>query len=133
MTETKTAADVLAEMADTYRERNKVYGDNFRNVGPIMKALHPAGIGLESAEDHEMFHLWNLIVVKLSRFAVSKLTHMDSIHDAAVYCAMIESIMKEREKNRDSLLAEIELSEDERVVHIPGTDGNQSDGMQRQS
>ena len=91
-----TAADILAEMAETYRERNKVYGDNFRLVGPVMAALHPEGIELKTAADHELFHLYSLVIVKLSRFATSNCRHLDSIHDAAVYAAMIEAILKER-------------------------------------
>ena len=90
------ASDVLQGMADTYRERNKVYGDNFRNVGHVMAALHPRGAGLQTPADHELFHLWSLLIVKLTRFANSDLTHIDSIHDAAVYAAMIEAILQER-------------------------------------
>lgn len=95
---TKTAADILADMADTYRERNKIYGDNYKRVGHIMTALHPIGIELKTAEDHELFHLWSLMIVKLSRFAVSGLTHEDSVHDLCVYGAMVEAILKGRRK-----------------------------------
>lgn len=90
------AADVLAEMAKTYRERNAVYGDNFRMVGPMMKVLFPAGVPPEVLHS-DQFHLFELMLVKLSRFAVSKLQHKDSIHDAAVYGAMIESIIVSNE------------------------------------
>jgi hypothetical protein len=93
----KDAAQILEDMAGTYCARNMVYGDNFRIVGPVMQQLHPRGVTLETAEDHEIFHLWSLIIVKLSRFATSELKHEDSIHDAAVYCAMIEAILKERQ------------------------------------
>lgn len=92
----KSAADILGDMAETYRQRNAVYGNNFRLVGDVMKALHPKGVQLHSAEDHELFHLWSLVIVKLSRFATSGLKHEDSVHDSAVYCAMIEAILKER-------------------------------------
>lgn len=93
-----TAASILDAMAETYRERNKVYGDNFRRVGPVMSELHPDGVLLRTPQEHEVFHLWSLIIVKLTRFATSGLTHEDSIHDAGVYAAMIESILKERKK-----------------------------------
>lgn len=91
-----TAADILGEMADTYRERNKVYGDNFRIVGKVLADLHPDGATQLSASDHELYHLWSLLVVKLSRFAVGGLTHLDSIHDLSVYAAMIEALLRER-------------------------------------
>lgn len=94
-----TSADqVLQQMAETYRDRNAVYGDNFRKVGPVLALLHPKGMKLVSGEDHELFHLWSLVIVKLSRFANSELTHEDSVHDAAVYLAMIEAILKERKQ-----------------------------------
>jgi len=89
-------ADLLAKMADTYRERNKVYGDNWRNVGNVMMALFPDGIELLNADAFNRWHLFELIVVKLTRFANSRLTHADSIHDIAVYAAMIEAAIIEK-------------------------------------
>jgi hypothetical protein len=90
------AADILAEMAETYRERNAQYGDNFRVVGPVMELLHPKGVELTDAQDHELFHLYSLLIVKLTRFANSNLSHLDSIRDLCVYGAMIEAILQER-------------------------------------
>lgn len=89
-------AIILDEMADTFRQRNAVYGDNYRKVGPVMLALHPQGVVLNTIQDHELFHLYSLLIVKLTRFATSGLTHEDSLHDLAVYAAMMESILKER-------------------------------------
>lgn len=94
----KNAADILAEMADTFRERNKVYGDNYKRVGAVMMALFPQGMSLTSAEDFNKWHLFELMVVKLTRFANSGLTHQDSIHDLAVYAAMVESIINQEQQ-----------------------------------
>jgi hypothetical protein len=92
----RTAANILDEMASTYRERNAVYGDNFRMVGQMMKVLFPEGIPKELLHsDH--FHLFELKLVKLSRFAISGLSHVDSIHDDGVYSAMIEQILTEQQ------------------------------------
>jgi hypothetical protein len=92
------ASNILAEMAETYRERNQVYGDNYKNVGKIMAILFPDGAPAELLHsDH--FHLFELMVVKLTRFAISDLSHQDSIHDTAVYAAMIEAILKEESNN----------------------------------
>ena len=91
-------ADLLAEMANTYRERNAVYGDNWRIVGDVMMALYPNGVKLCTADEFNRWHLFELIVVKLTRFVNSQLTHADSIHDIAVYAAMIEAAIKEREQ-----------------------------------
>lgn len=92
-----TAADILEEMAKTYRERNAIYGDNYRMVGPIMAILFPNGVSREVLGS-DQFHLFELKIVKLTRFAISNLTHLDSIHDDAVYSAMIESILRNQEK-----------------------------------
>jgi hypothetical protein len=93
-----TAADILAEMADTYRERNKVYGDNYKRVGAVMAAMFPNGVDLFTEEDYNVWHLFELMVVKLTRFANSGLTHEDSIHDAAVYAAMVESLIRKEKQ-----------------------------------
>lgn len=94
----KTAADILAEMADTYRERNKVYGDNYKRVGDVMSALFPEGVMLVTPEDFNVWHLFELMVVKMTRFANSGLTHEDSIHDLAVYAAMVESLIRKEKQ-----------------------------------
>jgi len=92
----KTAADILDEMAKTFRERNAVYGDNFRMVGKMMAVLFPKGVPPEVLHS-DQFHLFELKLVKLSRFAISNLQHLDSIHDDGVYSAMIESILIEQQ------------------------------------
>lgn len=88
----KTTGDILRNMAATFDERNKVYGSNYLMVAKLIKVLFPNGVPPGLVEkDH--FHLFELKLVKLSRFAISELTHMDSIHDDGVYSAMIESIL----------------------------------------
>lgn len=93
----KTAADILVEMANTYRERNAVYGNNYKRVGKLMAVLFPDGVPPEILHS-DQFHLFELILVKLSRFAISGLQHQDSIHDSGVYSAMIEAIILEGKK-----------------------------------
>lgn len=94
----KNAADILAEMAETFRERNKVYGDNYKRVGAAMVAMFPQGVHLKTEEDFNRWHLFELMVVKLTRFANTGLVHQDSIHDAAVYAAMVESLINKEAK-----------------------------------
>jgi hypothetical protein len=100
MIEFKDAGSILVEMGETFRERNKVYGDNYKRVGEVMNALFPDGVELKTVEDYNIWHLFELMIVKLTRFTNSNLTHEDSIHDAAVYAAMVESLIngKGREK-----------------------------------
>lgn len=85
----------LEAAAQTFRERNAVYGNNYEMVGPIMGILFPDGVDRQLLSS-DQFHLFELVIVKLSRLATSRLTHTDSAHDAAVYCAMIEAIIKEQ-------------------------------------
>lgn len=92
----KDAAMILDQMADTFRQRNAVYGDNYRMVAKLVKVLFPQGVPSELVVT-DQWHLFELKLVKLSRFAISGLTHIDSIHDDAVYAAMIESILHEKE------------------------------------
>lgn len=89
--------EILTQMATTFKERNAVYGSNYLMIAPMVKILFPDGVPREVIESHQ-FHLFELILVKISRFAISNLQHIDSIHDAAVYGAMIESILHEAER-----------------------------------
>jgi hypothetical protein len=88
-----SAADILSLAADTVKASNAVYKDNFRMVGEVIAALFPNGVKLDSAKDHEVYHLLVMVVGKLTRFAVSGLTHQDSIRDLTVYAAMVEAAM----------------------------------------
>jgi hypothetical protein len=88
------AAQILAEAAKTFEERHKVYGNNYELVGKAMKAFFPDGVTLKTPEDHERFHIFMLMIVKLTRYVISwdKGGHQDSIHDCTVYGAMLEMI-----------------------------------------
>ena len=92
----ETAATLRA-MADTFEARNATYGDNYQMVGPIMAVLFPDGVTPELLAAPQ-FHLLELVIVKLSRLAISDLQHQDSAHDAGVYCAMIESLIKQQQQ-----------------------------------
>ena len=97
---TRDAALILDEMADTYRQRNAIYGENFRIVPKLVCALFPEGVPPDMVWRAE-WHLFELMLVKLSRFAVSGLTHIDSIHDAAVYAAMVEACLHEAQSSKE--------------------------------
>jgi hypothetical protein len=93
------AGDVLAAMAETFRERSGSYKDNYKMVPKLVQVLFPDGVPPEILfTDH--WHLFELKLVKLSRFAISGLTHLDSIHDDAVYSAMIEACLLNSEKKQ---------------------------------
>lgn len=90
---TVTVPEILTAMADTFKERNAVYEDNYLRVAPIISILWPHGVP-SSLVTEDRWHLFELMIVKLTRFAISDLKHIDSIHDAAVYAAMIESDLR---------------------------------------
>lgn len=85
---------LLRNCADTFDERNAVYGNNYQMVGNLMVALHPEGITLKTADDHNRFHLWMLKVVKMSRYAKNYTEggHEDSAVDDIVYTAMVAGL-----------------------------------------
>lgn len=83
----------LEHAASVFRERNAVYGNNFKMIGPMMAILFPEGAPAALLRN-DAFHLFELVLVKLSRLAISGLTHQDSAKDAAVYCAMIDAIIQ---------------------------------------
>lgn len=85
-------AHIMDEMALTFRARNAIYGDNYKVVGAVMAALFPNGVELKTPLDFVRWHLFELKVVKLTRLANAGLAHIDSIHDDAVYGAMLEAV-----------------------------------------
>ena len=90
-----TPDQILEQMAATFRQKNGAYGANYLMVGPIMTILFPNGVTLKTPEDFTKWHLVELIVIKLTRFACTNLDHHDSVHDMGVYAAMIESLLPE--------------------------------------
>ena len=90
---------ILEAAAATFRERNAVYKDNYIKVGQIMAILFPDGITLKNTADFTKWHLFELMIVKVTRFVNGDLEHHDSIRDIAVYAAMIESLLGKRGKD----------------------------------
>jgi hypothetical protein len=98
----KTADEFLSEGAATFKARNKIYGNNYLNVGRAMTGFFPNGVTLVTEDDFNRFHLFMLAIVKMTRYTNNWNVggHADSIHDATVYCAMVESVdanIKEKE------------------------------------
>jgi len=92
----RDASALLQEAAETFKERNATYKDNYRRIVPLVKALFPDGVPPGLIESNS-WHLLELILVKLTRFTQSEFKHRDSIHDIMVYAAMIESEEFERD------------------------------------
>jgi hypothetical protein len=91
------APEILEAGADTFRDRNAVYGDTYLQVGGILQAFFPDGLpSLESKADWNRFALWLAALLKLQRYANNFANggHRDSAHDAMVYSAMLEEVTK---------------------------------------
>ena len=88
------AGERLKKAAETYKERNKVYGNTYKRHGGVAAALFPNGVALRTAEDHNRFAALTLIIGKLTRYATNfeKGGHADSIHDLGVYAFMLEEL-----------------------------------------
>lgn len=91
--ENKTADEILKKCAQTYKERNAMYGPSYLNFGPTMMGLFPDGITLKTPEEFTRFSLILLDTLKSIRYCANfeKGGHQDSIHDKVVYSAMIEA------------------------------------------
>ncbi len=97
----RTAADTLDEAANTFRERNKVYKDNFVRLGNMMHSMFPEGLTVASPEDWTRLYFMLLAQTKASRYATNwtKGGHADSVHDQIVYAAMLETFDEQIRNN----------------------------------
>ena len=93
----KTALDFLEEMATTYRERNEIYKDNYKQIGKICQLLFPNGVDLKTSKDFNRYFCLVMVIGKLTRYTYNfeKGGHADSIHDLAVYSAMLMELDSE--------------------------------------
>jgi hypothetical protein len=92
----RNAPDILAKAAETFRERNALYGNNYVQFGPIAAAMFPEGLTLKSAEDFARFGVFVQALSKFTRYAANLQDggHRDSAHDMAVYGAMLEELTR---------------------------------------
>ncbi|CAB4165018.1 hypothetical protein UFOVP815_5 [uncultured Caudovirales phage] len=94
----KRAPDFLEAGAETFRQRNAVYGDTYLEFGRMCAAIFPDGLHVESG-DVDGFNRLGVFVQALSKVAryaanVNKGGHQDSAHDLMVYAAMLEEVTK---------------------------------------
>lgn len=92
---------ILEAMAQTFKEKNTKYKDNYTDVGQILKILFPEGIYLKTEEDFVQHHFVDWMIGKLTRFAKTDFKDTDSIHDMAVYAAMLEDYISQRKLLND--------------------------------
>lgn len=90
-----TVADMLEKLGDLYRQRNGLYGDNYKRTGRRMLGYFPDGIHLRTQEDFNRFSLFVHMDGKMSRYAQVMLRgegHVDSLDDLSVYSQMQQEV-----------------------------------------
>lgn len=86
----------LEAKAELYRERNKIYGDNYKKFGKMVHAIMGDTV-LASDDDYKRFGVLVMMFSKLSRYAsnFSNGGHDDSLDDICVYAMMQKEIDRE--------------------------------------
>lgn len=90
-------AKLLAAAAETFAERNVLYGDNYKIFGKVLLACFGGGIpAITTVEDANRLSIIIQLIGKLTRYCVNfeEGGHQDSAHDGIVYNAILEALTK---------------------------------------
>lgn len=89
-----TVPDMLRESAAIYEERNKTYGNSYKEFGTIMAAFFPYGVVLNNSEEMNRHAVLTLMMAKLQRYCNNfhKGGHKDSLIDLSTYSAMLNEL-----------------------------------------
>lgn len=87
----KDVADRLTELANIFKDRNKLYKDNYRTTGAVIKSMFPDGVFLRTEEEFNRFYLFVMLIHKMTRAfkAFPYKSHDDSLDDLAVYSQLL--------------------------------------------
>lgn len=97
-----STSEILEEVAKTFSERGKTYGNAYERVGKVLECMFPNGVNIKSSDDMARMHIFGWIIGKLVRYSTDfSKPHQDSIHDACAYCAMLESIDSNLERKEN--------------------------------
>lgn len=93
----KKVPEMLRECANTYEDRNELYGDNYKHFGHVMRIMFPHGINCTSVDDFNRMGILVQIVAKTMRYCeqFSSGGHDDSLLDVAVYSQMLRELDEE--------------------------------------
>ena len=94
MKKQNTVPEILKSAAQTYEQRSKVYGDNYKQFGVVMSAMFPRGLQVDSVEAFNRLGVFVQCLSKLTRYSQQFELggHGDSAHDLCVYAAMLEEL-----------------------------------------
>ena len=115
----KRADALINDALKTFVERRAIYGDSYIKHAKVMAEMFPDGIDLKTEVDMARWSIFNLIMVKMVRYSKDFYNpHQDSIHDAGVYCFVLEELDQAHDNNfdLDKLREEIKKSLPEGAV-----------------
>jgi hypothetical protein len=94
MKEPKSPDQALSDLGDLFKQRNALYGDNYKRFGPALMSLMPSGVFIQDAHDMNRFAIFVMMFVKISRYAqnFSQNGHPDSLDDLSVYAQMLREL-----------------------------------------
>lgn len=86
--------EALRSAAHIYEERNKTYGNNYKEFGHWVSQLFLAGLSVSTAEDFNRLGVLIQMLSKISRYAENwdKGGHDDSLDDLVVYTMMLKEL-----------------------------------------
>ncbi len=90
----KKGDEILAELLKIYQERGAQYKANYTMIGEVLEKLFPNGVHLQTALDHNKWHLYLMALVKATRLANTQLEHRDSALDMALYTALFAGFLE---------------------------------------
>lgn len=89
----RKAAQILRDAALMQEAKDREYGSGYLHHGAAMAALFPDGVELKNEADFARFALFDLMMVKMVRYARSFANgHNDSLTDLAVYAALLQEV-----------------------------------------
>lgn len=89
----KRVSQFLHDLAKIFEERNRLYGDSYKQLGMALYAvLGP--VELRTPNDIDRFLIFANVYGKMERYAANfrKGGHDDSLDDAAVYAMMLKEL-----------------------------------------
>lgn len=89
-----TVPQRLEDLAELYNERGKVYGNDYKMHGDLMRLFFPNGLTLKTVDDFNRYGVFKELVTKINRYAKAYKDggHEDSLNDISVYAQMLQEL-----------------------------------------
>lgn len=90
----KSVPQALNDLGKLYEDRNKMYGDNYKNTGVVLLSMFPNGLKLETSNDFNRFSILVHLLTKISRYSEMFMRggHDDSLDDLSVWSQMLREL-----------------------------------------